>query len=186
MNILPLFYRQNVEERRFEQIRPRLFRVAYSWSRNRELAEDLTQETLIRGLKHLAQLQDEAKFDSWLFTILHNCWRDHFRKHVDTDNIDEMADTLPSDAKTPENEQIQSQLVLHVRQAVASLPIGQRQVVTLVDLEEFSYMEVACILEIPIGTVMSRLCRARQSLQTLLKEHANTSARATGTLRRIK
>ena len=186
MNIITLFRRPGAHDEQFELIRPRLFRVAYSWSRNRELAEDLTQETLIRGLKHIKQLQDPEKFDSWLFSILHNCWRDHFRKLVNTEDIDDMADSLPADGRTPEGEHTLSQLVLQVRAAVASLPVGQRQVVTLVDLEEFSYMDVARILDIPVGTVMSRLSRARQNLQVLLQEHATSAGQQHGYLRRVK
>ena len=186
MNIITRLFRSHEQDEQFEQIRPRLFRVAYSWSRNRELAEDLTQETLIRGLKHIGQLQDPKKFDSWLFSILHNCWRDHFRKLVNTEDIDEIAEILPSDRNTPEGEHALSQLVLQVRTAVASLPVGQRQVVRLVDLEEFSYMDVAQILAIPVGTVMSRLSRARQNLQVLLKEHATSAGQQHGYLRRVK
>jgi RNA polymerase sigma-70 factor (ECF subfamily) len=72
---------------------------------------------------------------------------------------------------TPEAECMQSELVTSVRRAVAELPVPQREVVTLIDLEEFSYAEVAAILEIPIGTVMSRLSRARNALKERLREH---------------
>ena len=70
--------------------------------------------------------------------------------------------------------------------AAKSMPIGQRQVVALVDLEEFSYIDVSAILNIPIGTVMSRLCRARQALQILLKELEPQSSARFSQLRRIK
>ncbi|HQT25493.1 MAG TPA: sigma factor-like helix-turn-helix DNA-binding protein, partial [Burkholderiales bacterium] len=83
-----------------------------------------------------------------------------------------------------EDGHAQSQLVSRVRNAVAKLPLGQRQVLTLVDLEEFSYAEVSAILDIPVGTVMSRLCRARSTLKILLNELAPQTAKVSQ-IRRI-
>ena len=83
------------------------------------------------------------------------------------------------------DEHSQSQIVSRVWDAVAKLPVGQRQVLTLVDLEEFPYIEVAAILSIPIGTVMSRLSRARQSLKTLLNELAPQQSAQISQIRRI-
>ncbi len=172
MKLFPLFCRADEYEQRFEQIRPRLYRVAYSWTRNAALAEDLAQETLVKGLKRLGQLNDAQRFDGWMFSILTNCWRDHFRHNREMEDIDDMDESLFSHSRSPDVEHDQNEIVTRVRDAVSRLSTGQRQVVTLIDLEEFSYVEVANILSIPIGTVMSRLCRARQALQTLLREHA--------------
>ncbi len=102
------------------------------------------------------------------------------------DDIETMDESLYADSTTPEDYHSQSQIVRRVRDAVAKLPIGQRQVVTLVDLAEFSYAEVGEILAIPIGTVMSRLCRARICLQLLLKEHAPEIPVKNNLLKRIK
>ncbi len=88
-------------------------------------------------------------------------------------------------AATPEDEHAQSQIVSRVREAIANLPIGQRQVLMLVDLEEFSYTEVATVLAIPIGTVMSRLCRARQALKTLLQESVPQQSAKVSPIRRV-
>jgi RNA polymerase sigma-70 factor (ECF subfamily) len=107
--------------------------------------------------------------NGWLFAILANCWRDHFRQNREMDDVEDIERV---DEFTPEDGHAQSQIVLRVRNAVARLPLGQRQVLTLVDLEEFSYAEVSAILEIPVGTVMSRLCRARKTLKSLLSELA--------------
>ncbi len=186
MKLFPLFCSTKNFEEEFRQIRPRLYRMAYSWTHNAALADDLVQETLIKGLKNIGQLSDPARLNSWLFSILTNCWRDHFRHYKDMEDIEEMEDSQYAHECTPEDEHAQSQIVARVRDAIAKLPLGQRQVVTLVDLEEFSYMDVATILSIPIGTVMSRLCRARQSLQTLLKEHAPQQSAQIHQLRRFK
>lgn len=186
MKILSVFSRNNDLKDQLEQIRPRLYRLAYSWSHNPALADDLVQEAMIKALKNVGQLREPALLNSWLFSILANCWRDHFRQHKDMDDIDELEDYKYAHEITPENVHAQSQVVSRVRNAVAKLPLGQRQVLTLVDLEELSYIEVASILDIPIGTVMSRLCRARQALKTLLHELAPQQAAQAGTIRRVK
>ena len=149
--------------------RGRLYRVAFAWCHDAALADDLAQEALTRGLSRLEQLRESAKFMSWLFAILNRCWIDHLRaKRSDVD--DELLAELPSDLPGPDGHAERQETVNRVRGAIAALPLGQRQVVTLVDLEDFSYAEVAEVLEIPIGTVMSRLCRARSSLRELLRE----------------
>ena len=107
--------------------------------------------------------------ESWLFSILTNCWRDYFRRQRPMDDIDDMEDSLPAHDISPEDLHVQREVVFQVRHAIARLPMGQRQVLTLVDLEEFSYGEAAEILAIPVGTVMSRLCRARQTLREQLE-----------------
>jgi RNA polymerase sigma-70 factor (ECF subfamily) len=164
---------QSREQRELaEQIqasRVRLHRLAFAWCHDASLADDLAQEALTRGLSRLDQLRDSARLMSWLFAILNRCWIDHLRGRRD-DLDDEMLAELPSDLPGPDGHAERQQTVNRVRAAVAALPLGQRQVVTLVDLEDFSYAEVAEILAIPIGTVMSRLCRARVSLRQLLVE----------------
>jgi len=164
---------QSREQRELaEQIqasRVRLHRLAFAWCHDASLADDLAQEALTRGLSRLDQLRDSARLMSWLFAILNRCWIDHLRGRRD-DLDDETLAELPSDLPGPDGHAERQQTVNRVRAAVAALPLGQRQVVTLVDLEDFSYAEVAEILAIPIGTVMSRLCRARVSLRQLLVE----------------
>lgn len=151
-----------------EASRARLYRMAYAWCHDSALADDLAQEALARGLTRIEQLRDSERVHGWLFSILHRCWIDHLRGR--RDDLDESALTdLAIDEPGPDGAAERSQTVGRVRHAVAALPIGQRQVVTLVDLEELSYAEVADVLAIPIGTVMSRLCRARSALRQLLE-----------------
>jgi RNA polymerase sigma-70 factor (ECF subfamily) len=164
---------QSREQRELvEQIkasRVRLHRLAFAWCHDTALADDLAQEALTRGLARLEQLRESARLMSWLFAILNRCWIDHLRS-LREDLDDETLAELPSDLPGPDSHAERQQTVNRVRTAIAALPLGQRQVVTLVDLEDFSYAEVADILAIPIGTVMSRLCRARVSLRELLME----------------
>lgn len=159
--------RERVEQ--IESSRVRLYRLAFAWCHDAGLADDLAQETLTRALARLDQLRESARLMGWLFAILNHCWIDHLRGLRD-DLDDEILAELPSDLPGPDSHAERQQTVNRVRAAIALLPLGQRQVVTLVDLEEFSYAEVAEILAIPIGTVMSRLCRARASLKDLLVE----------------
>ncbi len=147
---------------KIEASRERLYRVAFAWSHDAMLAD---------GLARLDQLREAERLSSWLFSILHRCWIDHLRGR--RDDLDEEALTeLPADQPGPEHHAEAQETALRVRSAIATLPLGQRQVVTLVDLEEFTYAEVAEVLAIPIGTVMSRLCRAREALRGLLEAAA--------------
>jgi RNA polymerase sigma-70 factor (ECF subfamily) len=164
---------QSREQRELvEQIkasRVRLYRLAFAWCHDAGLADDLAQEALTRGLSRIDQLRDATRLMGWLFAILNRCWIDHLRG-LRADVDDEILAELPSDLPGPDSHAERQQTVNRVRAAIAALPLGQRQVVTLVDLEDFSYAEVAEILAIPIGTVMSRLCRARGALKELLQE----------------
>ncbi len=189
MNPLNLFSRDHKLRQRLEAMRPRLYRLAYSWTMNPALADDLTQDTLTKGLRKVSQLKNPDALEGWLFGILRNCWRDHYRSHREMDELDHEQLT---DEITPEHHHEQQHIVTKVRSAIAQLAEGQREVVTLVDLEGFSYAEVAESLEIPIGTVMSRLCRARKALAEKLlvledPEQVNRkSGKKVAHIRRIK
>lgn len=183
MEILDFFLRTREAQRALVEARARLYRVAYAWCRNPALADDLVQETLTKALKNSAQLRDPKARDAWLFTILANCYRDYFRRLRDMDDID---DVEISHESTPESESSSAQIVGLVRATVARLPEGQRQVVTLVDLEGFSYGEVAKILDVPIGTVMSRLCRARGAMKDMLLPEIQKSPAMVRDIRGIK
>jgi RNA polymerase sigma-70 factor (ECF subfamily) len=183
MDFLDFFLRSREAQRALEQARARLYRVAYSWCHSAALADDLVQETLTKALRKSAQLRDPKARDAWLFTILANCYRDHFRKQRDMDDIDEIE---ISHETTPESESSRAEIVSMVRAAIARLPQGQRQVVTLVDLEGFSYVEVAQILDVPIGTIMSRLCRARNAMKDILLPGMQQNPAINRAIRRIK
>jgi len=154
-------------KRRIEEARGRLYRMAYAWCRDPVLADDLVQACLVKALGNRASLQDPGRLDAWLFRILGNCWNDHLRRNRETEPLEEHH--WVSD-RTPEDERSTGELVERVRGAIAALPPGQRQVVTLVDLEGFSYVEVAEMIEAPVGTVMSRLSRARAAMREAMTE----------------
>lgn len=131
------------------------------------LADDLVQEALMLALQKLHQLKDEEAFDGWIYAILNNVWLTHLRKMRPSEDIDQV---VIADAASPEHELLMKQVDFMVRSAMASLPNAQRQVVSLVDLEGLSYAEVAEILQVPIGTVMSRLNRARSALAKVITQ----------------
>lgn len=168
--------------RRLQESRCRLFRVALAWSSEESLAEDLTQETLARALERREQLRDLDAMHKWLLTILGNLWRDHLRRQHPSDDIDEVRHATDV---TPEHRCCSDQAIRRVRQCIARLPAGQRAVITLVELEEMSYREVSEILDIPIGTVMSRLNRARQTLKDRLIRERGSEPGQRPSLRRV-
>ncbi len=183
MNSFSFFNKQRHIKNKIEQLRPRLYRLALAWCHKPELADDLVQETMLKALNKYQQLKKDASIDSWMFSILNNCLRDHYRKEKDTDNIDDM---VFIDHVTPVTHMENKNIVDSVRSAIATLPLGQKQVVTLVDLEEFSYAQVAEKLNIPIGTVMSRLCRARTNLAEKLMDLRSTHSPKRISLRSVK
>lgn len=151
--------------------RHRLHRIAQSWCRSRALAEDLVQETFTKALRNLGQLRNPQAIDAWLFHILHNCWLDHLRRERPSEDIETLSDTSEFSVEQPQERR---DIVHRVRSAISRLPLGQRQVLTLVDLAGFSYAEVAMILNIPTGTVTSRISRARETLRDQLAPLTDT------------
>ena len=160
----------------------RLYRVAYAWTHESFLAHDLVQETIARALAHKDKITDARALEVWLFRVMTNYWRDLFRQRKAVTDIDEAG---LIDDNTPDHTTERTRLVSQVRQAISQLNHNQRQVIALVAMEGFSYDEVARILDIPVGTVMSRLCRARQALKHLLDPALDNHA-AQDRVRRLK
>ncbi|AEA60816.1 RNA polymerase sigma factor [Burkholderia gladioli] len=148
---------------------PRLRRYARALIHNRELADDLVQDTLERALRHTEQFQAGTDLRAWLFTIMHNVFANQARRpgaraeHVSMDD-----EALPEAALAVSSGATRSLEVRDLDYALQRLPLDQRQVVLLVGLEELSYAEVALALGIPVGTVMSRLSRGRERLRALM------------------
>lgn len=160
--------------------RSALLRVAFSWTHDLTIAEDLAQEALLRGFEHAGAVRDPGRLKAWLFVIMGNCFRDLLRRNkrlsfLDDESLaEECLSHVENDVGAAPADET-AELVARVQNAIANLGIGQRQVVTLVDIEGFGYAEVARILDVPIGTVMSRLSRARSRLRTELLDFDNRS-----------
>lgn len=183
MKILSLICSGQILRGRIADSRARLYRVALAWCGNAMLADDLVQETMTTAIQRHHQLRDPERLYAWLYSILNNTWRQHLRRQRDECVYE---DEMQQDEDNLEDNVQSLEIVLRVRKAVGNLPEDQRQVVALVDLEGFAYCEVANILEIPIGTVMSRLHRARKSLQNALEELQPRQVIQKGHLHRVK
>jgi RNA polymerase sigma-70 factor (ECF subfamily) len=151
-----------------------LYSYALTLSRNRVDAEDLVQETYVRAIPAVRRLRKKSNVRSWMFTILRNIWLNQVRRPrvavptAGTD-IDQFLPEFPApSAKGPYSLLLSSLDQDRVRQAISRLPIESREIILLREFEELSYQEIAGVLKCPIGTVMSRLGRARSKLRALL------------------
>jgi RNA polymerase sigma-70 factor, ECF subfamily len=145
---------------------PRLWRFALRLAGDRHDAEDLVQRACVRALERRHQLQPGTSTLSWLFSIVHSVWLNevrarHIRSHGSMQWSDELAETVADPlAANPETCALHQQVIA----AVERLPDAQRTVMLLVAVEGLSYRETAAVLDVPIGTVMSRLARARLTI----------------------
>src|SRR6186997_2605394 len=148
-----------------------LYRAALRLTRVPADAEDLVQETYLKAFRAADSFEPGTNLRAWLFTILHNSARNRFRDRardavtIDSDTVDRAADSpLTGGGETPETLLLRDTLTPDVQAAIDALPDAFRQAVWLRDVEEFSYAEIAEMLKIPAGTVMSRISRGRRML----------------------
>jgi RNA polymerase sigma-70 factor, ECF subfamily len=189
MNVEPLNgldqeTRTRLEQAALEHI-DALYRTALRMTRNASDAEDLVQEAYLRAFRSLHQFTEGTNLRAWLFRILTNTYINEYRRRQrrpSSSSLDDLEEfylydhlvdsrVQPPDER-PEDVVIQRLTVDNVIQAIESLPEEFRQVVLLADVEGFSYREIAEIVDIPVGTVMSRLFRARRRLQRQLYDFA--------------
>ncbi len=145
---------------------PRLRRFALTLTRSQNLADDMVQIACEKALLNAESWTPGTRLDAWVFRILHNSWIDHLRHHkVDgmLDDVGNYEDRL-MDQGNGENQIISKLTLADVERAIAELPAEQREVLVLVCVEDLAYREAAEILGVPIGTVMSRLARARKRI----------------------
>ncbi len=150
-----------------EQI-PRLRRYARALTGNAHAAEDLVQDCLERAWNKFHLWQTGSNMRAWMFTIMHNIHVNQVRKAISRPTVVTLNEWTDDRGVKPVQEKRVE--VRNVGAALERLPEEQRAVVLLVGLEELSYQEVAKILDIPMGTVMSRLSRGREKLRGLLEE----------------
>ena len=167
---------------RIIESRDKLYRIALAWCGDEMLADDLVQETITSAMRNYKQLRDEKCLFGWICSIMKNNWYRHLRKQKNYDSIDEQHH-MPSEDHGPFGKCHEMDIIRQVRVAVAELTLEQRQIISLVDLGELSYCDVAQALDIPVGTVMSRLHRARKNL---LKKLEKNQRQATPVFRNIR
>src|SRR4051794_31140375 len=151
------------EAKRLVELIPRLRRYARALAGDRAGADDLVQDTLERAWAKLHLYRRGTDLRAWLFTVMHNVHVNKVRAARPTDVLD---DEMPE--LTQRASQADALLVRDLERCIALLPAEQRAVLLLVALEDMSYEEVARTLGIPIGTVMSRLSRAREKLRLMM------------------
>ena len=154
-----------------------LYNFAHWLAQSREDAEDLVQETFAKALKGFGSFQPGTNFRAWIFRILRNTFltsRTGLAATATTLPLNEEEDELaltPS-PRTPESLLLERVQAEALQEAIAGLPVAYREVLLLADVEEMSYQEIAETVGIPIGTVMSRLSRARKAMRDKLQGRA--------------
>ena len=155
---------QNIQEE-IVQLLPRLRRFARNLARDPHDADDVVQVAVERALLRSEQWNPEARLDSWMFKIIRNAWIDEVRSRGRRGKVflaEEAGENVGTDS-------IDSEITsMSIKTAMARLPDDQRSAVSLVLIEGLPYKEAAEVLEIPIGTLTSRLARGREALQALL------------------
>jgi RNA polymerase sigma-70 factor, ECF subfamily len=144
---------------------PRLRRFARALSRNAHDADDLVQVAVERALLHLDQLRPGTRLESWMFGIMRNAWIDETRSRKRRDKLLAPEELGEQVADSSSEAPLQR---LSIEAALQRLPEEQRLAIALVLIEGLAYKEAAAVLEVPIGTVTSRLARGREALEALL------------------
>src|SRR6202051_1082928 len=151
-----------------------LYSYAMVLSRNHAEAEDLVQETYIRAMQAMRRLRADSNIKSWLFTILKNIWFNQLRKRrngpqmIEIDVGAGVANNIVEPSKDSYDLYVSKLEAERVRAAIHELPVEFREIILLREYEDLSYREIASVLGCPVGTVMSRLGRARGKLRELL------------------
>jgi len=161
---------------RFEELATPLFDSLYNFAswlvHNKSNAEDLVQETYLKALRSFSSFQPGTNFRAWMFRILKNTFLSSRstldrRLTVEIDSEDDVP-VLPGTSTTPESLLIERSQQNAIRNAIEQLPVTFREVLLLCEVEDVSYREISEILSIPVGTVMSRLARARKAVRESL------------------
>lgn len=148
---------------------PRLRRFALALTGSPDQADDLVQEACARALSRIEQWQEGTRLDSWMFKIAQNIWYDKARAaraRGDQIAVEDAGDIAGPDGRTVTDQRL---MLAAVRSGLQTLPEDQRAVIAIVCIDGASYKEAAVILDVPIGTVMSRLARGRAALAAYLE-----------------
>jgi RNA polymerase sigma-70 factor, ECF subfamily len=157
----------------------RLYNFAHWLTQNRDEAEDLAQETYVKALKGFSSFELGTNFKAWIFRILRNTFlnsRTGLKAAMVPLDQEHDDPALPVESETPETILIDRASERIMQEAIEELPVAYREVLLLCEVEEMSYAEMAATLAIPMGTVMSRLSRARRALRLAVKEKLKRSS----------
>ena len=152
----------------------RLYNFAHWLTQDRQEAEDLVQETYVKALKGFSSFRPDTNFRAWIYQILRNTFltsRTGLKASASVPlDLESEQETLPAIKETPESILLQRSDQQLVQEALGRLPVPFREVLLLCEFEEMSYQEISATLAIPIGTVMSRLSRARRALRDAVQQ----------------
>jgi RNA polymerase sigma-70 factor (ECF subfamily) len=159
----------------------RIFRMVQRLVSGSDVVDDLAQEVFIRAYKSLGDFKGESSLYTWLYKIALNLCRNHYRtrgRRPALEELDEADGAVGMEAAggTPEDEASRTEFWEHLRRGLDELPAEQREAVVFCDLEGMSYEEMAVVMEVPIGTVRSRIYRGRRALQERLAPFHGTRA----------
>ena len=147
------------------------FNYARWLTKNSAEAEDVVQDACVRAMRFFSSMRDDDA-RAWLFAIVRNTWYSRVSRRAnmaEATPLDSAQDARPDVALDPEERLLQQHTVALVRAALEQLPVDFREVIVLRELEGLSYKEIAAVVCVPIGTVMSRLARGRERLMAVLK-----------------
>jgi RNA polymerase sigma-70 factor (ECF subfamily) len=177
--------------------RDQLYKTALRMTRSVEESEDLLQETYLKAYNHYERFEEGTNLKAWLFRIMKNTYINWYRKrrlrplHLEFDELQEgfEADTMDKgrlDESNPEAVLMSDEVDSEVRDALVSLPHNYKMAVLMVDMQGLAYQEVADILAVPVGTVMSRLYRGRKKMERALLSYGRRYNYLGGTPKRLR
>ena len=170
-------FKREFEEKLLEHI-DALYNTALYMTRNKQDAEDLVQEAALRAYRNFTKFRQGTNFKAWTMTILRNIYINEYRKKA-KEPVKVEFEEVENFISVPEISGVQEEIFSEtIRYSIDKLPEELRTILTLFYIENFSYKEIANIMDVPIGTVMSRLYTARQ----ILKKHLAKSAKEEGRL----
>lgn len=153
----------------------KIYNLALNYVKQQEEAKDLTQEVFVTVFRSLPKLKDDTKFSSWLFQIAINHCRNRYKKLQKIGFFNSLSLNDPdfpvmlSGGESPEQVLERKDVITKVQNAITSMPAAEKEILILRDIQELSYEEISTILMVPLGTVKSKLNRARISLKNRLK-----------------
>lgn len=152
------------------------YNVALKYLKDPVDAEDATQESLIKAFRYLKSFNKNSKFSTWLYRIVINTCKDELRKHkkdqdsYSLDNEDNYINAIEDESYEPLKNAENKELGKNLHKAIEKLELTYKDVIILCDMKDYSYQEISDILEIPIGTVRSRISRGRKKLRKIIND----------------
>lgn len=160
------------------QYQKQVFNIAYGMLSDYEDASDASQEVFVKVYRSIASFRGQSAFSTWIYRICANVCNDSLRKRqrrgitvsIENDDDDNTISEIPSDTPTPEENVMMNERQRAVREAINSLSDEYREIIVYSDINQLSYDEISQILKCPVGTIKSRLNRARNALKKILSE----------------